>query len=208
MLLPASQVAVGHCVIANDTECPESKMVCVVTAVDGDNVRLQYLNADKMFDSYNKRRGWLSRATHATPLATFGVSIAIEPNGNLYTCRKVGESQAVYLDGKHRPWQEREPHLYRFRRDVAEVCRQTAAEFTDADERWLRAVIGSAASGSLVLVQTFSKHTGDPVKLLCQMVTTPLGVVMQIPLAEMPDRDMSLLYEDPSVSGRVLTPQN
>jgi len=208
MLLPVSEIAVGHCVIGNETECPEGRMVCVITAVDGEDVYLKYLNAEKMFDGYNKRKGWKSKVPYVTPLATFGVSLAIEPNGNLYTCRKVGESKAVYADGGTRPWQEREPRLYRFRRDVAEIARQTAMAFTEADKAQLRAIVAAAAAGELALVQSFGKHDGDPVKLLCRTVAGQDGQLSQVVLAEMPDREPLWLYEDPSVSGRVLKLEN
>lgn len=105
--LPASKIAVGHCVIINDIECPEGRMVSVVTDVEGDVVTTKYLNSRKEFDKYN-RFGVGSQKGTVTPVGWFGVAVCVDPAGN-YWCENVGESSAKYKDGKRRCWQEKTP---------------------------------------------------------------------------------------------------
>lgn len=108
--LPASEIAVGHCVIINDVECPEGRMVSVVTNVDGDMVTTKYLNARKEFDKYN-RFGVGSQKGTVTPVGWFGVGVCVTSDGK-YWCEEVGESSAEYRDGKRRYWQEKTPVRY------------------------------------------------------------------------------------------------
>lgn len=111
--LPASEIAVGHCVIINDIECPEGQMVSVVVEVGSERVITKYLKDRREFDSYNKR-GVQNWRNTVTPVGKFGVSVRVDADGK-YWCEPVGESTAAYSDGKPRYWQEKAPirHLGR-----------------------------------------------------------------------------------------------
>jgi hypothetical protein len=105
--LPASEIAIGHCVIINDIEAPEGRMVSVITDIKGDVVTTKYLNSLRLFDSYN-RRGVCNRRCTVTPVGKFGVSVRVSSDRK-YWCEVVGTSSATYLDGTPRKWQEQQP---------------------------------------------------------------------------------------------------
>lgn len=119
--LPASKIEVGHCVILNDAEEPSGRMVCVIVDANDESVWCKYLNSDRMFDSFNNRRGMrilrYPGLHDMTPLNVFGVRIfaCYEAGTNTvhggwrYCCERIGESTATYRDGHPRRWQEREP---------------------------------------------------------------------------------------------------
>jgi len=108
--LSASEIAVGHLVIANHVERPEARMLALVVAIEGDDVRCKYLNADKSFSPYNAY-GFCNPITDVTPVDHFGVRVMAEqecPGADVvYWCEPIGESTATYHDGKPRHWQER-----------------------------------------------------------------------------------------------------
>lgn len=106
--LPASEIKVGHCVIINDVECPEGRMVSVITGFEhgtnGGTVITQYLSSRKELDGYN-RRGVFSPRCTVSPVGWFGVTVFVNSDMQ-YWCEKTGESRATYRDGKPRQWQE------------------------------------------------------------------------------------------------------
>ena len=95
---------VGSAVILNDVEQPSGRMVCVITAIQGDKVCAKYLNANEQFDSYNKR-GLKGNLRDVTPIGVFGVELNVDEH-NRYECKQIVESNAKYPDGDNRPWQE------------------------------------------------------------------------------------------------------
>lgn len=102
--LLSSAVEVGHCVIINDCDQPCGKLVAVVCHVQDDLVVAKYLSASIKMNVCKNRRPDL-----VMPVGRFGVKVVMV--GDQYWCEKIGESTAVYPDGKHRPWQEYdEPH--------------------------------------------------------------------------------------------------
>lgn len=117
--LPCDQVKVGHCVIINDVEQPCAKMACVIVGIDGDNVTTKYLNADRVFSSYNKK-GCLHHRSQITPIGWFGAEVVC--GGGKYHCNKIRESVAKYRDGRPREWQESSPCKHEFRPDVLMYC--------------------------------------------------------------------------------------
>ena len=107
--LPASEVAVGHCVIINHVEQPCGRLLAVVVAIEGELARVKYLNVESDLTSYNVH-GCLSSLEEVTPANWFGVEVRIElaDDGDVvYWCEPVGESRAKYHDGQTRLWQER-----------------------------------------------------------------------------------------------------
>lgn len=114
--LPASEVAIGHCVIINDIEAPEGRMVSVVVDIRIGQVVTKYLNRRKEFDSYNKH-GVESRKLTVTPVGKFGVEVKVDSDGT-YWCESVSESSAAYSDGRKRYWQESTPIRYLGRLDL------------------------------------------------------------------------------------------
>ena len=114
----ARPICVGDVVIMNEIEQPSGEMLMVVVGRKSCYFVCKYLNADKRFDRYN-RPPMLSRLERATHLEDFGVVLEfIHPDK--YVCRVVGESRARYPDGRPRPWQERVPMTYRYRKEVFE----------------------------------------------------------------------------------------
>lgn len=98
--LPASAVAVGHCVIMNDVEQPCTKMVVVLTSVKGDRVTGRYL---AQAINFGECSGPVSRVT---PVNAFGMRVML--SGGAYKCEpdeSLGRS-AVYPDGDPRKWQD------------------------------------------------------------------------------------------------------
>ncbi len=125
VVLPSSEIAVGHCVIVNHTDCPSGLMVAVVVQLMGSTVYLKYLDADRRFDGYNKKQGMAIEsefAKHITPISQFGVEVRVNTYDGTYLCVVVGESAAKYWDGKPRAWQERNPVTRTARRDVLAVA--------------------------------------------------------------------------------------
>lgn len=108
--LAASEIAVGHIVIVNEHEAPEGRMLAVITAIEGVNVRCKYLNVEKEFSPYN-RSGMVNQIAVTTPADLFGVRVMAEQECSgaevVYWCELTGESTATYRDGKPRHWQER-----------------------------------------------------------------------------------------------------
>jgi hypothetical protein len=96
---------VGDCIILNDAEQPCGRMVCVITgnANDLGFYSVQYLNADRSFDSYCEPP-MANRLLRATKLEDFGV--VLRTDGTRYWCEKVSQSKATYPDGNMRVWQE------------------------------------------------------------------------------------------------------
>jgi len=119
-VLPASEVAVGHCVIVNDYDQTCGNLVAVVVAIEGDNVRTKYLSDWRAVDQMNKV-GCINPAWRVTPVATFGVEVRVDADGR-YWCERVGESSAEYPDGKRRLWQENGTHAHRARADVLTIA--------------------------------------------------------------------------------------
>lgn len=103
--LSASRIAVGHCVIINDVDCPEGKLVAVVSDVQPDRVTAMYLSEDVgMLTCSAKPR-------LVTPVEHFGVRVVV--SGRSYCCTPDStlEHIAKYpdLDREPRYWQERKP---------------------------------------------------------------------------------------------------
>jgi hypothetical protein len=108
--LLSSELSIGHCVILNDVEQPCSRLVAVITNIQGGNAYCKYLCADPKLSSFNKNHGMLiaigGGIHNLTPISKFGVTIIYNTLGKFYFCLKTGESSATYKDGKPRQWQE------------------------------------------------------------------------------------------------------
>jgi len=100
VVLPASEVAVGHCVILNDYDAPASGTVAVVVSVEGDDVACEYLS-EAMGKSH---RPLPMERGGPTPIALFGVEVRFA--GGKFWCHVVGDSRAKYRNGTPRRWQE------------------------------------------------------------------------------------------------------
>lgn len=96
-ILPGSEVAPGHCVIINEYDRPSAKLVAIITEIRSGMIHCRYLNRD--VDKNYKNVVTFD----PTPTDTFGVEI--HSNGSCYWVERIADSQAVYKDGKPRPWQ-------------------------------------------------------------------------------------------------------
>ncbi len=100
IILPSSRVAVGHCVILHDTDCPEGKLVVIVTGQKRDLTLGRYLSvAIAMKKCWNETR-------RVTPISAFGVRVLFD--GEDYWCEPDDSlpQTATYPDGEPRPWEE------------------------------------------------------------------------------------------------------
>lgn len=99
--LPASCVAVGHCVNMFDIESPSGKYIAVVETVRPNKVVARYLYA-----GIDMEHCWTGNPKLITPISHFGVRVCV-CNGEFW-CEPDGMLQkiAFYPDGLPRPWQE------------------------------------------------------------------------------------------------------
>lgn len=118
MILPASKLELGHCVIANDLDRPCAKMVCVIVGFMASRVQLKYINKDPQFNNHNRDDGFFAYRELVTPLNTFGVEIFSD--GDEYWCEVTGESSAKYPDGVPRLWQDNSNTRYKIRKSLLE----------------------------------------------------------------------------------------
>lgn len=100
--LNATELRVGCCVIMNDLEQPCAKLIAVVVAINGDDVKCRYLRDADVLKPF--RKGCVNHVRTITPVGTFGV--CVKALGNEYWCEVVEESSATYQDGKPRRWQD------------------------------------------------------------------------------------------------------
>jgi len=133
-VLPASEIAVGHCVCLNHVEQPCGRLLAVVTGVSGSDVWCKYLNSETYLTSYNKGDGMRpSFPKEITPVGAFGVEVrfTIEGGDVVYWCVPIGESTAKYLDGTTRRWQECGiPGRYVARPDVLRIANRQLEAIT------------------------------------------------------------------------------
>jgi hypothetical protein len=149
MILLSNEITLGNCVIINHIEQPCAKLLAVIISFDEETVTTNYLNADKVFNSYNKK-GCVNRRNEVTPVSLFGVQVVVDLEMNEYWCDPVGETTAKYHDGELRLWQEHGVKRYKFRPKILKIATKamklkdagwkfgTVSEFlqlTDEDER-------------------------------------------------------------------------
>lgn len=126
--LPASAVAVGHCVIVNDMDRPSQKLVAVVVRVEGEWAYCKYINAAPYLDEYEKGGGIKSSAARGlTPVGQFGVRVFVDAHAGRYVTEVFGRSRAVYPDGRPRAWQCDEYDSFPARAGVAAVALEALA---------------------------------------------------------------------------------
>ena len=99
LVLPSSEVAVGHCVIINDCDCPGGNLVALVTSASDESVEARYLSVET-----GMRECRSSSPASVTPVGEFGVEV--RHDGVDFWCEVVGGSVATYEDGEPRSWQE------------------------------------------------------------------------------------------------------
>ncbi len=107
-VLPASEIAVGHCVILNHVDQPCAKLVAIIVKRDTDgffyakylNKELQHINGGRPVRVYGD----------ATPVGEFGVEVLADMEK--YWCKQIAGSRATYSDGKLRCWQDTNPDAY------------------------------------------------------------------------------------------------
>lgn len=106
--LPASLIALGHCVIVNRIDQPCGRLVAVITEVGDVSVRCKYLNSESELSSWNLDGGMSPGKLVVTPVNWFNVEVRYEESDGdiVYWCQPVGESIATYSDGEIRRWQE------------------------------------------------------------------------------------------------------
>jgi hypothetical protein len=131
--LPASEIAVGHCVNVSYVEQPCSKLVAVITQIEGEFAYCKYLNSEPALDSYsemNQGRGLRNRLESLTPIGDFGVQVFYEDNKKKPTfwCERTSDSVATYSDGGRRFWQEGESYIFPARRELAKFSLNSKRE--------------------------------------------------------------------------------
>jgi len=135
--LPASEIAVGHCVNLNDCEQPCGKLIAVITQIDDVFVRCKYLNADRNLSSYNALGGMIAQLSggihRLTPIGLFGVRVMYQEGDEpFYWCEQVSSvSNATYRDGSPRQWQEFRPMEFNARLDVVKYCLKAISRNAD-----------------------------------------------------------------------------
>lgn len=109
MLLPCSELAVGHCVIIDQCDKPSGKCVAVITKVIDGRVDAEYLccESGKCFTSHPEV---------PTPVGLFGIQIVLKDS--VYSCQVTGESGAQYRCGRERLWQEHVPYFYGIKKSL------------------------------------------------------------------------------------------
>lgn len=123
VVLNATIIAVGHCVILNECERPYGNLVAVVVSMDKDVAFCKYLNAElHHWNKRNRGRGMQAFTADLTPVEWFGVEVVFDPATNSYNCERVGESRATYRDKQPRLWQENVPISYFASPDVAKLA--------------------------------------------------------------------------------------
>ena len=98
--LDSTEVAVGHCVIANSFDRPSCELVAVVKSISQSIVEMEYL----CMTIAKSPCGAIGTIEGVTPLANFGVRVL--SNGSSYWCERVNDSFALYSDGAKRDWQD------------------------------------------------------------------------------------------------------
>lgn len=101
--LLASKVAVGHCVIINDCDCPTGRLVAVVTDVTTELVSARYLSTRTNIKICSS-----SWPEDVTPVNHFGLRVHLSKCGTAFWCERDSSLPfiATYPDGKPRRWQE------------------------------------------------------------------------------------------------------
>lgn len=122
------ELRVGDCLILNECEKPSAPMIVVVT--DADRRYCQYLNADKEYDSFNKKPYMRVDLAEASRVSDYGVTLEILEHieGSWYCCEKVAESNAKYGDGEIRKWQG-QAYRYEYRPELMELVKNRAEHF-------------------------------------------------------------------------------
>ncbi len=121
MIIPSNEIYLGNCVIINHVEQPCAKLLSVVTSFDEHTVTTNYLNADKLFNSYNKK-GCTNNKVDVTPVSLFGVQVEVDLETNEYWCTPVEKTTAKYHDGDLRSWQEHGIRRYTFRPKILKIA--------------------------------------------------------------------------------------
>jgi hypothetical protein len=98
--LNSTEVAVGHCVIANSFDRPSCELVAVVKSISNSIVEMEYL----CHTIAKSPCGAIGTFDSVTPIDFFG--IRVKSNGSVYWCERFDDSFARYEDGKKRDWQD------------------------------------------------------------------------------------------------------
>lgn len=98
--LPASDVAVGHCVIVNEFDRPAGRFIAKITSINGPIVEAKYLHPS--IKSSNAT--CVATKSQVMPVERFGVRVMT--NNSVYWCERFGETEATYSDGEIRQWQD------------------------------------------------------------------------------------------------------
>jgi len=114
-----ARLRLGVPVIMNDCDCPEAKMVAVLTRFDS---RKGIWYAQYLSPHTNMEECWTGGGLGGpTPIAEFGVRLEIR--GSQYRVVTTGvPSQATYRDGVHRDWQDRQGPAWRTMRVEARTA--------------------------------------------------------------------------------------
>ncbi len=130
IILPSSRVAVGHCVIISDSDCPEGRLVAIVTAVSDDTVTGRYLHV-----GIDMTVCW-QHVDRVTPVSAFGVRVIFD--GDDYWCEPDDSlpKTASYPDGEPRPWQERRgPVHHKLKKKPLRLALETKGDSCDKTYR-------------------------------------------------------------------------
>lgn len=100
--LNSTEVAVGHCVIANSFDRPICELVAVVKSINQSIVEMEYLCSTIA----KAPCGAIGTFDSVTPIDFFG--IRVKSNGSVYWCERANDSFpiAMYTDGTKRDWQD------------------------------------------------------------------------------------------------------
>lgn len=109
--IPASKIEVGHAIIVDDCDRPETKMIAVIHDIRNGTAYCTYL--DKKKDGF--KCSFPVEGNRATPVNDFGIKV--HRDGKYYFCERIIESsssdamsKAKYPDGARRCWQESKLH--------------------------------------------------------------------------------------------------